>query len=304
MNKNKLITVIGTTASGKSSLGIELADFFGGEIVSADSRQIYRRLDLGTGKITVEEAARVRHHLIDILDAGEPFSMADFQALAYEAIDGIIARGKLPFLVGGTGLYSRSVAEGYNLSDVAPSDELRKELNEKSREELIEMLASYGTVEIPDEYSNRRLIRLIEKKQGGTDSERENLPRYDVLQLAMTYPRDELYRRISERLDARIKDGMIDEVKALYDSGVSGEFLERLGLEYRYTYRYITGAYPSYEDYRAELYKEICHFAKRQMTWFKKEKNTVWLDTEGDFLSEAKAYVNRFLNDEIIDFAN
>ena len=124
MTKNKLITVIGTTASGKSSLGIELADHYGGEIVSADSRQIYRKMDLGTGKITPEEGARVKHHLIDILDAGEPFSMADFQGLAYEAIDGIISRGKLPFLVGGTGLYSRSVVEGYNLSDVAPSEEL------------------------------------------------------------------------------------------------------------------------------------------------------------------------------------
>lgn len=295
MNKNKLITVIGTTASGKSSLGIELADFYGGEIVSADSRQIYRKLDLGTGKITPEEAARVPHHLIDILDAGEPFSMADFQALAYDAIDGIIARGKLPFLVGGTGLYSRSVAEGYSLSDVAPSDELRRELSEKSREELIEMLSSCGVTEIPEEYSNRRLIRLIEKKQGGTDGERENQPRYDVLQLAMTFPREELYRRISERLDARINEGMIDEVKSLYEGGISAQFLERLGLEYRYTYRYIAGMYASFEDYRAELYKEICHFAKRQMTWFKKEKNTVWLDTSGDFLSEAKQHIDKFL---------
>ena len=116
------------------------ADFYGGEIVSADSRQIYRKMDLGTGKITPEEAARVKHHLIDILDAPEPFSMADFQGLAYEAIDGIIERGKLPFLVGGTGLYSRSVVEGYNLSDVAPDEALREELLAKSREELIEIL--------------------------------------------------------------------------------------------------------------------------------------------------------------------
>lgn len=302
--KNKLITVIGTTASGKSSLGIELADFYGGEIVSADSRQIYRKMDLGTGKITPEEAARVKHHLIDILDAPEPFSMADFQALAYEAIDGIIEKGKLPFLVGGTGLYSRSVAEGYNLSDVAPDESLREELLSKTREELIEILASLGEKEIPDEYSHRRLIRMIEKRQGGDSAAVENSPRYEVLQLAMTYPRDVLYQRILERLDARIADGMIEEIRSLYENGVSGEFLERLGLEYRYTYRYIAGLYPSFEDYRAELYKEICHFAKRQMTWFKKEKNIVWLDTSGDFLAEAKCYIDRFLNGEKIDFAN
>ena len=304
MTKNKLITVIGTTASGKSSLGIELADFYGGEIVSADSRQIYRKMDLGTGKITPEEAARVPHHLIDILDAGEPFSMADFQCLAYEAIDGIIERGRLPFLVGGTGLYSRSVAEGYNLSDVAPSEELRAELLSKSREELLEILRSHGENEIPAEYSCRRLIRMIEKREGGSSAERENEPRYDVLQLAMTYPRDVLYSRISERLDARIKDGMIEEIQSLYESGVSGEFLERLGLEYRYTYRYITGKYHSFEDYRAELYKEICHFAKRQVTWFKKEKNVIWLDTSGDFLKEAKEHINRFLNGETMVFDN
>ena len=302
--KNKLITVIGTTASGKSSLGIELADIYGGEIVSADSRQIYRKMDLGTGKITPEEAARVKHHLIDVLDAGEPFSMADFQTLAYEAIDGIIEKGKLPFLVGGTGLYSRSVVEGYNLSDVAPDEPLREELLKKSRGELIEILSSLGVSEIPDEYSPRRLIRMIEKRQGGDSDGAENSPRYEVLQLAMTYPREVLYRRILERLDARIADGMIEEIRSLYEGGVSGEFLERLGLEYRYTYRYITGQYPSFEDYRAELYKEICHFAKRQMTWFKKEKNVVWLDTSGDFLAEAKSYIDRFLNGEKIDFAN
>ena len=295
MTKNKLITVIGTTASGKSSLGIELADYYGGEIVSADSRQIYRKMDLGTGKITPEEAARVKHHLIDILDAGEPFSMADFQGLAYEAIDGIIGKGKIPFLVGGTGLYSRSVVEGYTLSDVAPDEELRERLLEKSREELIEILAGLDVTDIPDEYSHRRLIRMIEKKQGGTDGDTENQPRYEVLQLGLTYPREVLYSRILERLDARIRDGMREEIRSLYESGVSGEFLERLGLEYRYTYRYITGQYPSFEDYRAELYKEICHFAKRQGTWFKKEKNVVWLDTEGDFLSEAKRHIDKFL---------
>ena len=295
MTKNKLITVIGTTASGKSSLGIELADYYGGEIVSADSRQIYRKMDLGTGKITPEEAARVPHHLIDILDAGEPFSMADFQSLAYDAIDGIIEKGKIPFLVGGTGLYSRSVVEGYSLSDVAPDEELRERLLAKSRGELIEILAGLGVTDIPAEYSSRRLIRMIEKKQGGTDGESENAPRYEVLQLGLTYPREVLYSRILERLDARIEEGMIEEIRSLYEGGVSGEFLERLGLEYRYTYRYITGQYPSFEDYRAELYKEICHFAKRQGTWFKKEKNVVWLDTEGDFLSEAKRHIDKFL---------
>ena len=295
-NKPKLISVVGTTASGKSSLGIDLALRFGGEVISADSRQVYRHLDLGTGKVTPEEMALVKHHLIDIIDLGEPFSMAEFQSLAYEAIDGVIENGKVPMLVGGTGLYTRSVVEGYSLSDVPPNDELRASLEKKSRAELLEILASYGKTEIPSETSDRRMIRMIEKLEGGASAEAESDPRYDVLQLGITYPREVLNQRILERLDMRIADGMIDEVRNVMKLGATPEFLEKLGLEYRYTYRYIAGLYPSFDDYREELYREICRFAKRQMTWFRKEKNIIWLNTDGDILEEASKLVHDFLN--------
>lgn len=295
MKKTKLVSIVGTTASGKSSLGIELADHYGSEIVSADSRQVYKYLDLGTGKVTPEEMARVRHHLIDILDLGTPFSMAEFQSLAYSAIDSIAERGMLPFMVGGTGLYTRSVVEGYNLVDVPPNDALRDSLNSKSREELIEILRGYGVAEPDGEVSPRRIIRMIEKLSAGLPAENENTPRYDVLQLGMTFERDVLYKRIAERLDMRIKDGMIEEVERTLSLGATPEFLEGLGLEYRYTYRYISGKYNSFAEYRDELYREICHFAKRQVTWFKKEKNIVWLDTSGDILSESKALIDKFL---------
>ncbi len=293
--KNKLVSIVGTTASGKSSLGIELAEHYRTEIVSADSRQVYRHLDLGTGKVTPEEMARVRHHLIDILDLNEPFSMAEFQTLAYEAIDDISSRGMLPLLVGGTGLYTRSVVEGYTLSDVPPNDGLRASLADKSAAELRDILATYGVTEIAGEVSERRMIRMIEKLSAGVKAESESSPRYDVLQLGMTFERDTLYRRIAERLDARIGEGMIEEVENIVRLGATPEFLEKLGLEYRYTYRYISGQYPSFEDYRAELYKEICHFAKRQMTWFRKEKNIIWLDTSRDPLAEARELVDRFM---------
>ena len=293
--KNKLVSIVGTTASGKSSLGIELAEHYRTEIVSADSRQVYRHLDLGTGKVTPEEMARVRHHLIDILDLNEPFSMAEFQTLAYEAIDDISSRGMLPLLVGGTGLYTRSVVEGYTLSDVPPNDGLRASLADKSAAELRDILATYGITEIAGEVSERRMIRMIEKLSAGVKAESESSPRYDVLQLGMTFERDTLYRRIAERLDARIGEGMIEEVENIVRLGATPEFLEKLGLEYRYTYRYISGQYPSFEDYRAELYKEICHFAKRQMTWFRKEKNIIWLDTSRDPLAEARELVDRFM---------
>lgn len=293
--KNKLVSIVGTTASGKSSLGIELAEHYGTEIVSADSRQVYRHLDLGTGKVTPEEMARVKHHLIDILDLNAPFSMAEFQPLAYAAIDDISSRGMLPLLVGGTGLYTRSVVEGYNLVDVPPNDELRDTLSKKSAAELRSILASYGVTEIAGEVSERRMIRMIEKLSAGVSAESESTPRYDVLQLGMTFDRDILYHRIGERLDDRIKQGMIEEVENIVKMGATPEFLEKLGLEYRYTYRYISGQYRSFEDYRAELYKEICHFAKRQMTWFKKEKSIIWLDTSKDTFAEARELIDRFM---------
>ena len=293
--KNKLVSIVGTTASGKSSLGIELAEHYGTEIVSADSRQVYRHLDLGTGKVTPEEMARVKHHLIDILDLNEPFSMAEFQPLAYNAIDDIASRGMLPLLVGGTGLYTRSVVEGYNLVDVPPNEELRASLGQKTADELRDILATYGVTEIAGEVSERRMIRMIEKLSAGVSAESESDPRYDVLQLGMTFERDTLYRRILERLDARIKEGMVEEVENVMRLGATPEFLEKLGLEYRYTYRYISGQYPSFEDYRAELYKEICHFAKRQMTWFRKEKSIVWLDTSRDPFTEARELIDKFM---------
>ncbi len=294
MTKGKLIAIVGTTASGKSSLGIDLAKHYNGEIVSADSRQVYRHLDLGTGKVTKEEMAEVKHHLIDILDLNQPFSVAHFQKLAYEAIDDILKRGHLPFLVGGTGLYTRALVEGYNLSDVPPDAEQRKILESLDREQLCSRLEKLGE-KVSDDEPARRLIRRLEKLEKGVKSENLSQPRYDVLQLGLTFDREELYSRIGIRLDQRIKEGMIDEVREVVKLGATPEFLEGLGLEYRLTYRYITGKYKSFEEYREDLFKQIRHFAKRQMTWFRKEKNIVWLNSKGDYLKEAITLIDDFL---------
>ena len=294
MTKGKLIAIVGTTASGKSSLGIDLAKHYNGEIISADSRQVYRHLDLGTGKVTKEEMAEVKHHLIDILDLNQPFSVAHFQKLAYEVIDDVLKRGHLPFLVGGTGLYTRAVVEGYNLSDVPPDAEQRKMLESLDREELCSRLEKLGE-KVSDDEPARRLIRRLEKLEKGVKSENLSQPRYDVLQLGLTFDREELYSRIGIRLDQRIKEGMIDEVREVVKLGATSEFLEGLGLEYRLTYRYITGKYKSFEEYREDLFKQIRHFAKRQMTWFRKEKNIVWLNSKGDYLKEAITLIDDFL---------
>ena len=223
MTKGKLIAIVGTTASGKSSLGIDLAKHYNGEIISADSRQVYRHLDLGTGKVTKEEMAEVKHHLIDILDLNQPFSVAHFQKLAYEAIDDVLKRGHLPFLVGGTGLYARAVVEGYNLSDVPPDIEKRKMLEGLDRDELSLRLEKLGE-KVSDDEPTRRLIRRLEKLEKGVKSENLSHPRYDVLQLGLTFDREELYSRIGIRLDQRIKEGMIDEVREVVKLGATHEF--------------------------------------------------------------------------------
>lgn len=295
MNKPKIIAIVGTTASGKSSLGIDLAKFFDAEVVSADSRQIYRGLDLGTGKVTPEEIVGVSHHMLDIIEPNTPYSLAEYQKAAYIVIDDILSRGKLPIIVGGTGLYTRAIIEGYDLNSAEPDFTLRKELETKTAAELVDILKSLGAKTITEPENPRRLIRQIEKIKAGKSNVPVNNPRYDCLQLGITFDRDILYKRIEERLDMRINDGMIEEIKGLLDNGATPEFMEGLGLEYRYTTRYLLGKYQSFEEYRAELLKEIRHFAKRQVTWFKKEKDIHWLNEKGNYFEEAKTLIQDFI---------
>lgn len=287
----KLITVIGQTSSGKSSLAIDLAKKFSGEIVSADSRQVYIGLDYCSGKVSKEEQAEVKHHLIDVVELKKPFTLYDFQKMAYASIDEIISKGKVPFLVGGTGLYSRSVVEGYNLSESTPDENMRKALEEKSLDELIG-LCKQKNIQIPKEPTKRRLIRLIEN----IDNEKlPNSPRYEVLQLAIKFEREEIYNRIKLRLNARMPK-MIEEIKNLISFGVSKEFLRSLGLEAKFVTDYLDNKFSDFNEFFEELFKEERHFAKRQDTWLKKEKNVVWLDGNGNLLEQAEDVVQKFLN--------
>ena len=294
----KLIVILGTTACGKSGLGVELAKHVGGEIVSADSRQVYRGLDLGTGKVTAEEMDGVPHHLLDVVSPNQSYSVAEFQRDAYAAIDGTLARGKIPLLVGGTGLYVRAVAEGYAFPESQPNPALRAELEGRSTEELYAMFrAQTGhTLSGGEDKNRRRLLRTMEKLLSGDSlTESPRAPRYEVLQLGMTYPRDVLCRRIDERLQRRLDDGMIEEVARLRAEGASDAFLEGLGLEYRYILWYLTGKLSSRDELFDELGRAIKRFAKRQMVWFKKDRDVLWLDTEGDPLSQAVRAADAFL---------
>lgn len=291
---NKIISIVGLTSSGKSGLSLELAQYFGGEIVSADSRQIYRGMDWCTGKVTTEEMSRVRHHLIDILDTNELYSLSQFQKDAYDAIDDILSRNKLPFLVGGTGLYVRSVVDGFNLSQAGYEQSERDQLLTLTREELLEQLKNLGVDEIDPQKSNRHLVRMIEKAKFGDVREKPNNPRYEVLQIAIRWSREEIYKRIEIRLDERLPH-IIDEVDSLLKSGTTPEFFERMGLEAKMTMWYLQGKYDSYEHFRSELLKEERHFAKRQDTWFKKDKQTIWLDGNGDIVGQAIKLIENFL---------
>ena len=293
----KLVVVLGTTACGKSGLGVELAKRFNGEVISADSRQVYKGLDLGTGKVTEEEMDGVPHHMLDVVEPGEPYSVADFQPAAYAAIDDVIARGKTPILVGGTGLYVRAITEGFQFSDSKPDPALRQELEEKSNEELYAILREKTGVTLTggEENNRHRLMRSVEKVLSGAWEAPKACPRYDCLLLGVNFLRDVVCQRIDDRLQARIDAGMIDEVANLRSAGVSDEFLDRLGLEYRYILWYLTGKIPTMEGLKDELGRAIKRFAKRQVVWFKKDQDVLWLDMEGDFLSQAADAVEQFL---------
>jgi len=291
----KLVVIAGTNASGKSGLGVKLAAHFGGEIVSADSRQVFRGLDLGSGKITHEEMQGVPHHLIDVAEPGDFFSMHDFQRLAYEAIDGIIARNNPPFMVGGTGLYVASVAEGYQMSGAAPDLEYRNYLETFETPELYRMLIQH----VPDieiEKNNRnRVMRVLEKIHAGDDFIPSSEAKYQTLKLGVTWDRETLRARIDERLERRLNEGMIEEVKGLMDAGVSTEFLYKLGLEYRFIAQYLTGEIPDRDDMILQLGNAIKKFAKRQMTWFRRDKDIIWLDMTADPFEQAVSLITPFL---------
>lgn len=294
----KLVTIVGTNASGKSSLGVELARYFDGEIISADSRQVYRGLDIGTGKLTDEEMSGVPHHLIDIADVGDRYSVADFQTQAYKICDSLIEAGRLPFIVGGTGLYVRSVVEGYQLLAIPPNWGRRDELESLAGDELWSYLRHLDK-EAADRIAKnnkRRLVRAIEiLERGGTLSDTfNNVPRYTVLQLGVTWPLDVLRSRIDKRLRDRLDVGMVDEVRVLLSKGISYEELDSLGLEYRYIARLVRGEYEDEDELFENLRRAIYQFSRQQLMWFRRDTNTHWLDTSEDYIAEARQLIENF----------
>ncbi|MBK6914666.1 MAG: tRNA (adenosine(37)-N6)-dimethylallyltransferase MiaA [Ignavibacteriales bacterium] len=293
------VTILGPTATGKTKLAAELAYHFNGEIISADSRQVYRSMNIGTGKDYEDylvETVKIPYHLVDVCEPTDDFSLFDFQKLFYKTFDDIASRQKLPFLAGGTGLYLSSILQNYKLKKAEFNSKLKSELEHKSIDELRQLLLTtsgnlHNTTDLIDK---ERIIKAIIINQ----SDDEPLLRSEKLSslvIGIAPSRSEVKNRITNRLKKRLGEGMIDEVKNLLEKGITPERLNYFGLEYRCISLYLTGEL-SFNDMFQKLNSAIHNFAKRQMTWFRKmEREGVrinWFE-EPDF-AKTKNLVEQF----------
>lgn len=273
--KTKLITITGPTACGKTSLAAELAYQLGGEIISADSRQVFRGMDIGTGKDLADyhiHGTDIPYHLIDIHDAGYEYNVYQFQNDFIRTFNDIVSRKRQPILCGGTGMYIEAVVKGYQLADAPIDEEFRKRMEPYSDEELTERLASYIKLHNHTDTETRdRLLRALEIQEYHIQhpDEYPHMPDMEHLIIGVLYPRETVVERIGIRLRQRLEEGMIEEVAALLKSGVPEERLLRYGLEYRHVTRYLRNEC-SYDDMFRDLYTDIRRFSKRQMTWFRR----------------------------------
>ncbi len=299
--KPPLVTIVGPTASGKSEVALELAEEFHGEIVSADSRQVYRGMDVGTNKPTPADQARVPHHLLDLADPTDTFTLAEFQRAAFSAIEDILQRGRLPFLVGGTGLYVEAVIENLQIPAIPPQPELRAELALLSLKELQERLQAADPVgfETIDQHNPRRLARAIEVSETAgrpfSELKKGGPSRFDTFLVGINRPSAELRQRIQAQVKWRHRHGLVEEVQKLHAAGVSYEQLESFGLEYRRVAEFLKGEIESPDELLEICQQDLWGFAKRQLTWFKKYPGIRWAADE----DEAEATVSDWLMERL-----
>ncbi len=280
----KLVVILGPTASGKSTLGIELALRWQGEIVSADSRQVYRGLDIGTAKVTPAEQALVPHHLLDVVEPNDVYTVAQFQQDAITAINTILARGHQPFLVGGSPHYIQTVVDHFEMPRIPPQPEIRAKLQSRSLGELLLQLETLDPkcAASIDRKNARRIIRALEvclvSGQPFSAQRRTAAPLFDCLLLGVHWERELLYQRIDRRVDQRVQEGLVQEVKHLLACGVSHERLEALGLEYRFVSRLLRDQFASEAEMLQRLKYAIHDFTRRQLTWFQRDKRIRWIE--------------------------
>jgi len=285
--KYNLVTLLGPTASGKTTLATHFCNVINGEIISADSRQVYRKMDLGTGKDLAEYliyGRNIPYHLIDIAEPGYKYNVYEFQKHFVEAFRTIHAHNKLPVLCGGSGLYIEAAIKGYELISVPENYELRNELEKKNFDELVSILKTYRPLHNQTDTCNlKRLLRAIEIEEymSRNKTNYSNFPQIDNIIFGLRFPRQQERLKITERLKERLKKGLIDEVKGLLDSGVSVTDMLYYGLEYKWVTLYLIDQV-DYNTMFEKLNTAIHQFAKRQMTWFRRmEKNGLtinWID--------------------------
>lgn len=291
--KTKIIAIVGPNASGKSTLSVKVAKKVGGEVISADSRQVYRGMDIGTGKVTKKEMAGIPHHLLDVSPPKREFNVFHFKKLAEKKIKEIAGRGKIPVIVGGTGFWIDALLYDWQLPKVKPNKKLRAKLEKESTKELFRKLKKLDPrrARAIDPSNKRRLIRAIEivltTKRPVPELKKES--RYDALIIGLRLPHDELDKRIYKRLLKRLKQGLAQEVKKLHKSGVSWKRLDDLGLEYCYVSRYLRGLI-NYRKMVDELNRAIRQYAKRQMTWFKRNQQIHWVETQKDAIVLSRGF--------------
>ena len=299
MNERRILVIAGPTAVGKTEYAIEAAKAFNGEIVSCDSMQLYRYMDIGCAKPTEAERAEAVHHLIDFLDPREEFSVARYQKLAREAIDDILSRGKLPVISGGTGLYLNSILYDMDFADASGDEKLRETLRKVAEEEGSEALHSQLAEMDPEAAARihpnntKKIIRAIERLQAGEgrvrpfDSSISENKDYDPLLVCLTRNREELYDRINRRVDALIEAGLVEEVRSLMDMGLTADDISMKGIGYKEIIAYLEGE-TILEEAIDQIKKNTRHYAKRQLTWFRRydKINVVNLS---EYLSEEEA---------------
>lgn len=308
----KIIVIMGPTASGKSGIALELAKKFKGEIISADSRQIYAGMNLGTGKIPRDKSSQspeyseeylsegITHHLIDVAEPMKDFNISHFKKLAGEAIEKILAKDKLPIICGGTAFWIDAIVKNTNIPEVAPNAELRAILEKQSLEKLFLQLRKLDPERAAtiDSKNKVRLVRAIEicRAIGKVPSQSSVInsqsSKYTFLEIGIQIQREELNEKIKKRLDERFDEGMIKEVESLHKNGVTYEWMERIGLEYRWISRFLAGQICE-KEMREKLYFDIIHYAKRQMTWLKKNKNIIWLKDYQEIEKETRNFLKK-----------
>ena len=305
-----LVIIAGPTAVGKTAISVELAKRIGGEIISADSMQVYRGMDIGTAKVTKEEMQGVPHHLIDILDPSEAFNVMEFRNRVRGAIDEIVARGHVPVLVGGTGFYIQSILYDIEFDPEEGSDEMRRQLEEEMEargpEEMHAELKRVDpeSAEMIHANNKKRVIRALEfyrltgrRISDHNREQRERRSPYRFLFYVMTMDRPSLYARIDYRVDLMMQDGLKEEVKALRDRGVTSDMVSMQGLGYRQMFDYLEGIC-TLDEAVERIKKETRHFAKRQLTWFRREPDAVWIRLE-DFGGSRKKILEKMTEESL-----